>query len=258
VIQLSPPPMGFGNDPPGGVNYTTYRKDIWPTRSAAAVSQAKASRAWDPRVLSLMMKYGYRNLPTALYPELPTDSDPNDLPVTLTTTKHQDAVTQLRENFSARMPDGRIKINRETHADLDPLAAFVPLYRPEPRSTFRLLPSLRPSALWLLGEKSYLNLDEMREGIKVTGNGIGGSGGIPEGRVKEVSIKGGSHLFPFEAVEKTAEECGKWLGEVLEEFGKRESVWRKEREGMSSRDHLVTTKKWLEVVKPVSSFKNKL
>lgn len=44
VIRLSPPLMGFGTDPPGGVNYTTHRKDIWPTREAAAASQAKFSQ----------------------------------------------------------------------------------------------------------------------------------------------------------------------------------------------------------------------
>lgn len=95
-----------------------------------------------------MIEHGYRDLPTALYPELPADTDPAKLPVTLTATRHQDAIAQLRGNFSSRTPDGRIVIDRDTHADMDPLAAFVPLYRPEPRSTYLRLPSLRPSVLW--------------------------------------------------------------------------------------------------------------
>lgn len=93
---------------------------------------------------------------------------------------------------------------------MDPLAAFIPLYRPEPRGTFFRLPSLRPSALWLLGERTYLRLDEMREGIKVTGTSVGGSGGVPEGRVKEDLIPERGHLFPFEAVEDAVSSvhCG--------------------------------------------------
>jgi len=90
--------------------------------------------------------------------------------------------------------------------------------------------SVRPSVLRLLGEKTQLCIYEIREGIKTTGTGIGGSRGIWENEVKEVNIKGGVHLFPFEAVEETAKECGKWLGEALEEFGKRESILNQEKE----------------------------
>ncbi|KAM0123444.1 hypothetical protein ACHAO1_011294 [Botrytis cinerea] len=258
VIQLSPPPMGFGTDTLGGVNYTTYRQDIWPNRKAAAESQAKASKNWDPRVLNKMIEYGYRDLPTTLYPDLPSDADPVDPPVTLTTNKYQDAFVQLRENFSARQPDGRIKINRTTHADMDPLAAFVPLYRPEPRSTFYRLPSLRPSCLWLVGDKTYLRLDEMREGIKVTGTDVGGSGGIPDGRVKEVVMNKQGHLFPFEATSQTAKKCAEWLAVELDTFRETEEKWRESRKDMSVQDHMVPSQKWLEVVKRPSRQKNKL
>ncbi|KAF7924912.1 hypothetical protein EAE99_006389 [Botrytis elliptica] len=258
VIQLSPPPMGFGTDMLGGVNYTTYRQDIWPNRKAAAESQAKVSKNWDPRVLNQMIKFGYRDLPTTLYPDLPSDADSADPPVTLTTNKYQDAFVQLRENFSARQPDGRIKINHITHADMDPLAAFVPLYRPEPRSTFYRLPSLRPSVLWLVGEKTYLRLDEMREGIKVTGTGVGGSGGIPDGRVKEIVMSKQGHLFPFEATSQTAKECSEWLAAELETFRETEKQWRESRKHMTVRDHMVPSQKWLQVVKRPSRQKNKL
>lgn len=250
--------MGFGTDTLGGVNYTTYRQDIWPNRKAAAESQAKASRTWDPRVLNKMIKYGYRDLPTILYPDLPSDADPADPPVTLTTNKYQDAFVQLRENFSARQPDGRIKINRTTHADMDPLAAFVPLYRPEPRSTFYRLPSLRPSVLWLVGEKTYLRLDEMREGIKITGTGVGGSGGIPEGRVYEIVMSKQGHLFPFEATSQTAKECSEWLAVELGKFRETEKQWRESRNNMTGRDHMVPSLKWLQVVRRPSRSKNKL
>lgn len=67
---------------------------------------------------------------------------------------------------------------------------FIPFYRPEPRITWYKLPSLRASALWLLSTKTHLRLNEMREGIMVTGMEISGSGGIGEGRVKAILLKG--------------------------------------------------------------------
>ncbi|KAM3065574.1 hypothetical protein ACMFMF_011056 [Clarireedia jacksonii] len=153
IIQLSLPPMGFGTDPSDGVHFTVHRRDIWPNREAAEASQKKASKTWDPWVLALMVRYGYRNPPTAFCPTVPLDIDPCDPPVTLTTTKHQNALAQLRENFAARQEDGRTKIDCNSHADMDPVAASLPLCRPEPRSTFFQLPSLRPPTMWLVGDK---------------------------------------------------------------------------------------------------------
>jgi len=117
--------------------------------------------------------------------------------VTLTSTKHQEVWTMIRPNYSSRDASGRIQIDRSTHADLDPLAAFVPLYRPEPRSTFLRLAAVRPSVLWLMGGASNVRLDEIREGIKVTGTGVGGSGGVADGRVKEVTFAKRGHFFPL-------------------------------------------------------------
>lgn len=163
VIQLGAPPIGFGTDGPGTINFTVHRKDIWPNRAAAAASISPLLKEWDPRVKDRMIQHSFRSLPTALYPDLPPDANPEDPPVTLRTTKYQDSLTQLRENFEAHQRDGRIVIDRQTHADMDALAAFVPLYQPEPRAAFYRLPSLRPSALWVFGDRTYLNLDEMRE-----------------------------------------------------------------------------------------------
>lgn len=258
VIQLSPPAMGFGTDAPGAINFTVHRKDVWPNRAAAAATQAKMCRDWDPRALDLMMQHGFRNLPTALHPQLPADADPNNPPVTLMTTKHQDVLGQIRENFDARQPDGHTVVNRQTHADLDPLAAFVPLYRPEPRSTFYWLPSLRPSALWVLGSRTFLNLDEMRNGFQSAGAGVGGSGGLAQGRLREVLIKGHGHLFPFSAVGQTADACADWLEREMHIFKEQETEWSKKRAAMSDKDHLVLPPKWAEVVKPMSAFKGKM
>ncbi|OOO03840.1 hypothetical protein OAory_01022510 [Aspergillus oryzae] len=205
VIQLNPPPMGFGSDPPSAINFTLYRQDVWPNRQAATEVYKKMFPKMDPRCVDRMTKFGFRDLPTDLYPESLEGSDPANPPVTLTTSKNPDMIAQIRENFSARTLDGRIQIDRSTHAEMDPVAAFFPMYCPEPRATFFRLPTLRPSLIWVLGEKSYLRLDEVREGIKICGHGIGGSGGDSQGKVKEAAIPKGSHLFPFENVAEAAE-----------------------------------------------------
>ncbi|RAL14752.1 uncharacterized protein BO97DRAFT_422104 [Aspergillus homomorphus CBS 101889] len=269
VIQLTPPPMGFGTDATGPINYTLYRKDVWPSREVALRANRALTHGWDPRCVARMAQYGFRELPTALYPDVdavtaglqsttsatsPPHSPPRPhnttTPVTLTTTKYHDLLAQIRENFRARSPEtGRISISRATHADLDPLAAFIPMYRPEPRSVFLRLPTLRPSCLWVLGGATYLQIDEMREGIKTCGTGVGGSGGIPEGRVREVTLPGLGHLMPFQAVQQVTEPCVAWLESELARFRETERLWAEEQKG---RSHLTLEGRWYRVLKPLA------
>ena len=246
VIQLDPPNMGLEREPLGLINHTIYKQDVFSSRSAAseAIRRHYVFKSFDPRVIDLMVKHGFRNLPTALHTLLPSNSDPSDPPVTYTSTIHQDAWTQLRENFKARKSSGRIELDRSTHADIDPLAAFVPFYRPEPRSTWYRLPALRPSTLWLVGEKSYLSLDQMREGVKRTGTGIGGSGGIQECRVREDIVPNHGHLFPFEIPRVTAHKCACWLEAEMERFGKQEQDWTLEKSTRSRLDDLRVNDQW--------------
>lgn len=247
--------MGQDGNPPGLPNYTLHRKDIWPNRAAAAAAQTQASKGWDKRVLDRMIKYGYRDLPTALYPELPPDADPADPPVTLTTSKYYNLLAQLRANFSQKMANGKFFVDKETHADQDPELATLPFCRPEPRKTWLLLPSLRPSTMFVLADKTYLNLDEMREGIKRTGKGVGGSGGIDEGKVREVILPGQPHMFPFIAVETTANLCFEWLSQSMDQHKRQEERWEAERSSMSPKDHLIVGGKWWELLKPMKEFK---
>ncbi|KAJ6024239.1 toxin biosynthesis protein-like protein [Penicillium herquei] len=260
VIQLTPPAMGFGTDAPGLINATLYRDDVWPSREAAVRANRALFAGWDPRCIERMIKYGFRDLPTALYPDVDavkarfnTDASESSTstPVTLTTSKYQDLITQMRENFSARDPTtGRVSIPRSTHADLNPLAAFIPMYRPEPTMTFLRLPSLRPSCLWVIGGSTYLKIDEMMEGIKVCGTGIGGSGGIPENKVKEIIIPGMGHLLPFQDVKKTVDPCSIWLREEMKRYRKVEKDWEELR---AERNHLMVEDAWYKTLKPIPS-----
>ncbi|PYI09745.1 hypothetical protein BO78DRAFT_362200 [Aspergillus sclerotiicarbonarius CBS 121057] len=258
VIIVHAPPMGHGTDPTGAVNWCLYRDDVWPNRAAAAAAHRKTSKRWDPRCVDLMAQFGFRDLPTALHPDLGDNANASDPPVTLTTTKYHEVLGQLRENFNSRTPDGRIQLDRSTHADADPLLASLPVYKAEPPSTWYKLPFLRPSALFLLAEYSYLRLDEVREGAKRCGQGVGGSGG--KDKVKEITISKRGHFFPFEIVGETADYCASWLDGVMRDYRESERAWNEKREKLTKRDHLVLNDEWRRVVKPPTSSarKNKL
>ncbi|KAG6993744.1 abhydrolase domain-containing protein mpaH [Physcia stellaris] len=209
-IQLNSNPTMLGTSPPGMLNIVTYRRDIWPSRKDAEVALRKSSifTTWDQRIFQHMTKYGLRNLPTALYPEPPSTTKPDSQNlqhsyVTLTTIEHQEVW-----NFNSRDPSGRIHIDRSTHADLDPLVASSPFYRLEPRSLWYRLPELCPSVLFLTGGETEMRLDEIREGIKTTGTGVGGSGGQAEGRVKEKTFPGAGIFFQWRS-------SMRWLKSVL-------------------------------------------
>ena len=74
--------------------------------------------------------------------------------------------------------------------DVDPSSlAIYPFYRPESLATFKRLPSLRPPVFYILGELSTVSKRETRrDKVKVTGTGVGGSGGIAEHKVKDIEL----------------------------------------------------------------------
>lgn len=255
--------MGFGTDAPGPINYTLWRNDVWPSREAAVRANRALLHGWDPRCVDRMTQYGFRELPTPLYPDVEAvkarfdaaATDTSATPVTLATTKYHELLAQIRQNFTARSPTtGRIEVPRATHADLDPLVAYIPLYRPEPRSTFLRLPTLRPSCMWVLGGATFLGLDEIHEGIKICGSGVGGSGGMSEGRVKEMILPGLGHLMPFQEIKTVIEPCVVWLQEEMDRFRRMERRWEEERKGKS---HLVLEENWYKVLKPLHGGRGK-
>ncbi|KAM5344212.1 hypothetical protein ACJ41O_012749 [Fusarium nematophilum] len=196
---------------------STPRRDVWPSREAAA-SRCKGSKffqSWDPRVLDRWIEYGLRDVPTELHPSEGT----GDERVTLTTSKHQELFTFLRPTYR--------DVPGENHVDKDPIAdeeyPGYPFYRPEPLQVFSRLPELRPSVLYIFGESSELSpLDQRQAKMERTGSGIGGSGGAAGGRVKEVVLDCG-HLVAMERVVQCAEATTAFLGTELKR-------WRQERD----------------------------
>ena len=232
---------------------SALRREVWPSRTAAAASfkKSKFYQTWDPRVLDLWVKYGLRELPTELFPgdqttpsgrsaagagkkptvplttAEPTSTPfPAEVPVTLTTTKHQEVLTFLRSNFppdpNSTTPPPPIHV---THPDLDPSDPQQPFYRSEAHMTFNNLPFLRPSVFYMFGSLSHISAKMYRdEKMEHTGTALGGSGGVAAGRVSSILLEGLGHLIPMEDVGKTAVECQKWMEKELQRFREEEKI----------------------------------
>ncbi|KAL9636662.1 MAG: hypothetical protein Q9164_002681 [Protoblastenia rupestris] len=231
---------------------STFRRDIWPSRTEAAASfqKSKFYQSWNPRVFDRWIKHGLRDLPTSIYPsDASTTNSPEGPPVTLSTSKHQEVFTFLRPNFS-NPPDpasGKVSTNNRTLIpDLDPTAEDVyPFYRPEQPKIFDRLPFLRPSALYVFGAKSMMSPPEARKAkLERTGTGVGGSGGAKEGRVREYVLEDGGHLMPMENVGKVAEEAGKWLSSELERWRNGEEEWKRQWEAKCRMEKTMITEEW--------------
>lgn len=239
-------PSAQGNFAPARLS--AKRRDRWPSREAAAASfkRSKFYQTWDPRVLDLWIKYGLRNLPTLVYPTATPASatppvitaDPStatvspdpgtEQEVTLTTTKHQEVLTFLRMTPKDDPRDEKLPLEI-SHPDLDPdFAQDPPFYGSALVSTFHKLPNLRPSVLYVFGDESHLSAPLLKaDKLAVTGTGVGGSGGVKKGRVKEVTFKGVGHLIPMEVVGQTADACGRWIASETERWRALETVERR-------------------------------
>jgi len=249
VIQKNP--SASSGSGPSPARASTIRRDLWPSRSAAAESfrKSKFYQAWDERVLDRWLQYGLRDLPTAIYPGDSTAEDV-DSPVTLTTTKHQEVFTFLRANFNSKDEHGKEVINRLTHADFDPATPrSFPFYRPEPVRTYHNLPFVRPSVLYIFGGSSWLSPPGSRkEKMELTGSGVGGSGGVKEGRVKEVVLENTGHLVAMEAVEACADATADWLRGELKRWREEEDKFTQEWSTRTRRDKLVTSEEWKKLI----------
>lgn len=256
---------------------STFRRDIWPSRDAAAESirSNKFYADWDPRCLDLWIKTGFRDLPTTLYPEYlpPISSSANQAtlsgaaavaasvnaapvpaaasvvtPVTLTTTKHHEVFSFLRplhppanHDISAFIP------TRVTHPDLLPQPygpAQTPTYKAEPILTFMQLPHLRPHCLYIFASNSATSTPAMcEEKLRDTGIGWGGSGGVQEGAVRGVTVDG-SHFVPFEKPAVVASEVERWFAAELTRWREEEKILKEQWDKLRGWEKYTLSEDW--------------
>lgn len=206
------------------------RQDTWPSRSAAIESARKSHKRWHPRVFQRWIQHGYRELPTAIYAQTKRenrrDTNLEDAPVTLATSKYQEVTEYIRPNFDGHKPPGKeerdLAPGRDllTHPDvIGPAHKVSPFYKSEAVIAWKLLDYVRPSVLYVAGDRSPIQTDTIRaELLGRTGVGVGGSGGVKSSQVREVIIEGSGHQVPLEMVEETASGIARWIGPVLERW----------------------------------------
>ena len=224
---------------------STFRRDVWPSRKAAAAGYAKSKfyQEWDPRVVARQIQYGLRDLPTALHPMTPIQE--GETPVTLSTTKHQEVFTFLRPNYEGSGHEGR-PVDRKKHPDVHPgLETIYPFYRPETARVYFRLPEVRPSVLYVFGELSYLSAPEaIASKLRETGIGIGGSGGMKDGKVKGVVLKNVGHLVAMEAVKECADAAADWINGVLKNWTAQEEEHRKKWTSKTLKEKQTVDEEW--------------
>ncbi|KAJ5693156.1 hypothetical protein N7462_002579 [Penicillium macrosclerotiorum] len=222
---------------------STYRRDLWPSRADAAENfqSSRFYKTWDRRVLEKWIKYGLRDLPTKLYPTS-SKAGARQPAVTLTTPKSQELFTFLRSSYvDDRSGLSRGSPNEEMHPD--DIDGF-PFYRPEPPQIFRRLPELKPAVLYLFGNNSDLSSpDSRQEKLRVTGTGIGGSGGVSRGRVQEVVLPCG-HLVPMELVRESAQASADFIDTELSHWKSQTLKFQKAWGGISHEERTSIDEQW--------------
>ncbi|KAJ5371705.1 Alpha/beta hydrolase family-domain-containing protein [Penicillium concentricum] len=241
ALILMDPVILLDNPGPRYALPSTYRRDLWASREQAAEKFLSSPfyQTWDPRVFQKWVNFGLRDLPTKLYP---TPSNATPPAVTLTTTKAQEVFNFARPSYVDER-SGLACGNplKELHPDD---IEDIPFYRPEPAYIFHRLPEVKPSVLYLFGENSYLTSTANRqEKVKITGAGVGGSGGASCGRVQEVVLPCG-HLIPMERVHESAKASADFIGSITSCWKERKYKFQKAWEQVSLDMRVRIDKQW--------------
>ena len=107
----------------------------------------------------------------------------------------------------------------------------------------------------------------MGKAIQSTGLGVGGSGGIPEDRVRHVSLANVGHVsillcctnltssdshqaFPFVTPGVVADHIALWLSTEMQRFREEEEEWHQKCIRRDPRDSLRLNAQWMAAIKP--------
>ncbi|KAH8433848.1 uncharacterized protein LDX57_011485 [Aspergillus melleus] len=250
MIQVESPGKPGGQSP---ALWASSRPDLWssPQDAEKYVRKSPFWRRWDPRSVDRYVRFGLRSVPTALYP----NHDPGT--VTLATTKAQEAWTYLRLNAAPRDNSGNSNVERFLTADLAATPRDGQNNSPEYVNVcpwtciaFEYLSYVRPSVLYVFGEKSHINIPERRrDKLERTGKGLGGSGGVAAGRVKAEILPGGSHMAPFEKIHETADAISSWISSQNELYQTEKEFWERQHDsGKSERNSMALSSQWMKYV----------
>ncbi|KAI9694161.1 MAG: hypothetical protein M1822_003432 [Bathelium mastoideum] len=244
-----------GIDGPMVARGTSRKPDLWKSRQDAEAALRKGTflRPWDPKAVERYLRFGLREVPTAVYPlssKVPVGS------VTLTTTKAQEAWTLLRMNATTQITSMLDSTSRYTSPDLTEEAGEDDCNNtsrlmncPAPCMAFELLPYVRPPVLYVFGSKSHISRPERQKGkLERTGTGLGGSGGASMGRVKAKTITTASHMTPMEKPTEAASILGQWMGEQKNEYEAEKDFHQNHDSGKSVRNQTTLSPQWMQIM----------
>jgi pimeloyl-ACP methyl ester carboxylesterase len=236
ILQTSHPPG------PNAALFSSKRRETWPSR-ADAESQIRNNgffASMDPRCLDLFLAYALRDTP--------------DGGVTLSTPKAQEAWTYVRSNMFDISPDtsqGRRR-ERMLNPEVKPFSEGSGnlTFRSESIAICDALPRLRPSALFLYGEYSHINFDDVREvQVSSTGTGQGGNGGVVDGGVRQEVLEDCGHLCLLEKPSVIAKSVAGWLSGEVKRFREEKEFWENADTGKSKNGRTELSEKWIDLVK---------
>jgi pimeloyl-ACP methyl ester carboxylesterase len=228
------------------------RRDTWDSRVKAEsqISRNPFFRSMDPRVLKAYLAHALLELP-----------EKGGGGVTLATPKAQESWSYVRSNFhplpnndSERdTPEARAR-ERMLQPDVIPFSvtSTVAFTKPECAVAMHALPRLRPRTLYIYGEHSPINLDDVRAThLATTGTEAGGSGGAVDRCVQQKVLEGGGHLICFDKPAEVAADAAEWMGVEMARWRREKEFWdtadTRKSDGSGERKKL--SGYWLENVK---------
>jgi hypothetical protein len=237
---------------------TLRKRESWPSRveAEAALLKSPSFGGWDPRVMSRMLEHGiylYKNGGIEEW--------------RLTTPKSQEAASVVRPSIkdinlkTGGMDDVTLE-ERAQVPDLDP-SGWNPYgcFRPEVQNMWHLLPNVRPWVMYINGGSSphFGDPKMTEERAKLTGTGVGGSGGTKLGTVEQVVIEGGAHTIPFDAnLAKVATHAAEWIGREMKRWANGEKKRRDEWRNTPLEEKQAVAKGLLEAIERSSPNKSKI
>ncbi|KAL3457675.1 hypothetical protein BJX64DRAFT_302451 [Aspergillus heterothallicus] len=218
--------------------------DMWASRGEALTKSQKLVKGWDPRVRERYAQFAFHEIPAVGWTSC---SARKDAGAVRSTTPVSQEVMSYMHGDSGRGGDSSRSPPHDPLAVPDMIGGLSEnqvFYRPEPMIVWRLLPHLLPTALFVSGETSALSQGgNQARAAGRTGTGVGGSGGVQYGRVKDEVVAEVGHLVPMEKVGEVTGVVGPWIarevGRWREEERRVKEGWKKgnsEGEGLGFSD----------------------
>ncbi|KAJ6134612.1 hypothetical protein N7523_000934 [Penicillium sp. IBT 18751x] len=218
-----------------------FRRDKWPSREEASTKARRALEDWDPRVFERWIKFGYRDLPTAIYP---TSTEPGA--VTLTTTKYQETMMYTHINYQKQNPV--VMPGEVLEEEILKALPERQMARSEPILAFKMVPHLAPSVFYISGSKSPLYRDGSHtKAAEVTGTEYGGNGGLKSGQVRHEVMEDCGHIVPLEDVVAVSRLLGTWIQREVRTWKESEEKLAAEWYGLPGKEKITFPKDWLEI-----------